>query len=33
MVNNFDSDEDELQKENEENMLEYNQNEFKFLIN
>ena len=30
IVNNFDSDEEELQEENEENMLEYNQNEFQF---
>ena len=30
IVNTFDSDEEELQEENEENMLEYNQNEFQF---
>ena len=30
IVNNFDSDEEEHQEENEENILEYNQNEFQF---
>ena len=30
IVNNFNSDEEQLQEENEENMLEYNENEFQF---
>ena len=29
-ISNFDSDKEELHVENEENMLEYNQNEFQF---
>ena len=33
IVNNFDSDEEELQEENEENMSEYNQNELQFEKN
>ena len=32
IVNNFDSDEEELQEENEENILEYNQNEFQWIF-
>ena len=30
IVNNFDSDQEEHHEENEENILEYNQNEFQF---